>query len=186
MTPTRLATYGVAVLVYLLAIGFVLGGVTLIALSFLNLFALVLGLVMVFAGFLMRPRFGSPVSEEIVEHGETPTLHGLVAEIAAALETRCADAIAVDEHFNASWQIVGIRQRRVLTLGLPLLVALEPQERVALIAHELAHERNGDGTRGLVVGSSLNGLGVLYGLLTLASADRAPRPAPGRSRFAAR
>lgn len=53
----------------------------------------------------------------------------------------------------------------MLTLGLPLLTALEPQERVVLIAHELGHARNGDSRRGLLVGSAVRGLAELYGLL---------------------
>ena len=35
---------------------------------------------------------------------------------------------------------------------------LPPQPRAALIAHELAHARNGDSTRGFFVGSALNAL----------------------------
>ena len=67
--------------------------------------------------------------------------------------------------------MLGWRRRRVLTLGLPLFSALEPQERVALIAHELAHGRNGDSSRGLLVGSSLGGLVELYGLVAPDSAE---------------
>ncbi|MDQ3163474.1 MAG: M48 family metalloprotease [Actinomycetota bacterium] len=50
----------------------------------------------------------------------------------------------------------------MLTLGVPLLTVLEPRERVALVAHELAHGRNGDVTRGLFVGSAVVGLAELY------------------------
>src|SRR5262249_8626043 len=64
-----------------------------------------------------------------------------------------------------SWMVVGVRRRRVLTLGLPLLLLLEPQQRVALVAHELAHARNGDSTRGLVVGSSVRALAEFYAAL---------------------
>jgi heat shock protein HtpX len=61
---------------------------------------------------------------------------------------------------------------------LPLLTALDPQERVALIAHELAHARNGDSTRSFVVGGALNTIGEVYDSLmnsggALASSDAA-------------
>ena len=49
----------------------------------------------------------------------------------------------------------GWRRRRVLRLGIPLLAALDTRETLALLAHELAHERNGDARRGLLVGSTL-------------------------------
>jgi Zn-dependent protease with chaperone function len=54
----------------------------------------------------------------------------------------------------------------VLTLGLPLFELLDADRRVALIAHELAHGRNGDQRRGLVVGSALSTLEELYLALT--------------------
>jgi Zn-dependent protease with chaperone function len=58
-------------------------------------------------------------------------------------------------------------------LGLPLLAGLDPQERVALIAHELAHDRHGDATRGLLVGSAVASLDALSDLL------RPPPAEPG-------
>jgi Zn-dependent protease with chaperone function len=114
----------------------------------------------------MRPRLGSLPDEELVRRDEAPALYGLADEVADALGTPRVDAIAIDHTFNASWSIVGLRRRRLLTLGLPLLAALQPAERVAVIAHELAHGRNGDATRGLLVGSSIRGLGQLYLLLS--------------------
>src|SRR5207247_2018650 len=96
---------------------------------------------------------------------EAPRLYALVDRIAEALETKRVDAIFINRQFNASWSVVGIRRRSVLRLGLPLLSALTPQERVALIAHELGHGRNGDARRGFVVGSAVNGLEQLYVVL---------------------
>ncbi|MHB1571863.1 MAG: M48 family metalloprotease [Solirubrobacteraceae bacterium] len=62
---------------------------------------------------------------------------------------------------------------------MPLLAALEPPVTVALLAHELAHERNGDARRGRLVGSSLTSLSSTLDLLR-------PQPmcrVPGRWRF---
>jgi Zn-dependent protease with chaperone function len=101
----------------------------------------------------------------VLERSEAPALYALVDEVAAALATPSVDIIAVSDDYNASWAIVGLRRRRVVTFGLPLVSALRPAELVALIAHELAHGRNGDVRRGLFVGSAVNGLGELYGLL---------------------
>jgi hypothetical protein len=72
-----------------------------------------------------------------------------VDAVVAALLTRPADYITVDESFNAAWSVSGFRRTRTLTLGLPLAFALESQQLVALTAHEVPHARNGDSTRGL-------------------------------------
>ncbi|TDD55855.1 hypothetical protein E1286_03705 [Nonomuraea terrae] len=61
----------------------------------------------------------------------------------------------------ASFMTYGRRRRRVVEIGYPLWLVLTPQERVALLAHEMAHSSNGDGRHGLVVGSALHSLGVL-------------------------
>ena len=166
LTPAKAGAYAVAALVYALTIALAVGGVLLIVVPFPHIAGSVLGFLMLATAALMRPRLGSLPDERLVSREEAPELYRLADEIASALGTRSVDAIAVDHAFNASWSIVGLRRRRLLTLGLPLLAALGPEERVAVIAHELAHGRNGDATRGLLVGSSLRGLGELYLLLT--------------------
>jgi Zn-dependent protease with chaperone function len=44
-------------------------------------------------------------------------------------------------------------------------MSLRPQERVALLGHEIAHGVNRDGTRGFIIGSALNALDEWIGLL---------------------
>lgn len=166
LTPGRLASYAIALAVYVLTLGLLAGGVALAVLAFPNPVALVVAAIMVGAGFLMRPRLSPPTEEGIVSSEEAPVLHGVVGQAAAALGARSADLVVIDHRYNASWAVAGWRRRRVLTLGLPLLSALEPQERVALIAHELAHGRNGDSSRGLLVGSAVEGLAELYLLVS--------------------
>ena len=116
-------------------------------------------------GWLVRPRLGKAPKTGVLEPQEAPTLYALVAEVADALRTPSADLVVVDGEMNASWSEVGLRRRRVLTLGLPLLAALTSQERVALVAHELAHGRNGDQQRGLFIGSAMSTLEEIYGVL---------------------
>jgi len=162
LTPARAGAYAVAAIVHLLALAFLVGGVALIVLTFFNVFALVGGLVLVGLAILMRPRFRKAPDEGIVTRGDAPTLFRVAEDVAKALEVVPADTIVIDWNFNASWAIVGLRRQRILTLGLPLLAILDPEERVALIAHELAHARNGDSTCGLFVGSAVDGLAEFY------------------------
>jgi Zn-dependent protease with chaperone function len=170
LTPAKAGAYAIAAGVFAFTLACALGGVLLIVLNFPHPVAIVLGLLLLALAFLMRPRLGSVPDEGHVAREGARHLYGLVDRIAEALDADRVDLIVVDHEFNASWAIVGLRRRRVLTLGLPLLAALGPQERVAVIAHELAHGRNGDSTRGLVMGSALNGLIELYGVI-------APNPA---------
>ncbi|MEV0381997.1 hypothetical protein [Nonomuraea sp. NPDC050643] len=69
--------------------------------------------------------------------------------------------VALSGAVNASFRIYG-RRRRVVEIGYPLWLILTPQERVALLAHEMAHSSNGDGRHGLVVSSAMHSLGVLH------------------------
>jgi Zn-dependent protease with chaperone function len=166
LTLGKLVAYVIAAMVYALTLALVAGGVALAWLAWANVFAIALAVLMVGVGLLMRPRLGEPPKEGLVSRAEAPELYALVDEVAEELRVPPVDAIVADRDFNASWAVLGLRRRRVLTLGLPLVALLEPQERVALIAHELAHARNGDATRGLFVGSAVNGLAALYWLLS--------------------
>lgn len=47
---------------------------------------------------------------------------------------------------------------RLLTIGVPLWEILTPQERIALLGHELGHYSNGDTRHGLIIGNALRSL----------------------------
>lgn len=168
LTAAKVAAYGIAACVYVVAIGLVVGGIVL-AVTTPNFLSIFVGLGLVALGFLMRPRLGKPPKDDLLPRDKAPTLYGLIDDVASAIGTRPVDVLVVNADYNASWSIVGLRRQRVLTLGLPLLAALDPQERVALIAHELAHARNGDSSRGFIVGGALNAIAEAYGSLTNAS-----------------
>jgi Zn-dependent protease with chaperone function len=163
--PAKAAAYAIAVLVHATTVALLAGGIALLVLGFPNIAATVAGVVLVGLAALMRPRLGKAPAEDVVAREAAPALAAVADEVAAALDVEPFDVLVVPEAFNASWGVVGLRRRRVLTLGLPLLTALEPRERVAVIGHELAHARNGDATRGLVVGSAVEALAEAYGLV---------------------
>ena len=66
---------------------------------------------------------------------------------------------------NAFTTTVGLRRERVLCLGLPLWATLDPQERVALLVHELGHFVNGDVRRGPLTQIAETTLGRVADLL---------------------
>ena len=161
-TAAKIAAFSIAAMIELLAIGVVGAAFLLAALTFPNVFALVLAVAMLGFAWLIRPRLGKAPTRGLVSRSEAPELYGLLDQVANALTTGPPDLVVIDEEVNASWSMVGIRRQRVLRLGLPLLAVLTPQQRVALVAHELAHGRNGDVRRSMIVTSALNTLSELY------------------------
>jgi Zn-dependent protease with chaperone function len=161
---TRVGAYLVAAVVHLFTASLAVVGLLVLVTGLPNPFAL-FGLVFLGPAILMRPRLGRVPETGRVGREEAPQLYALVDAVASALGTRTVDCIVIDESFNANWSVRGIRRRRVLTVGLPLLTALTSSERIALVGHELSHDRNGDAGRGLFISSAVEALLEQYLLL---------------------
>ncbi|BCJ44089.1 hypothetical protein GCM10010168_09020 [Actinoplanes ianthinogenes] len=86
----------------------------------------------------------------VVGREHMPELYRLVERVAAGTGAPMPDRIHVDFQANAGAATVGLRRTRVLTLGVPMLLALRPQELVALIGHGLGQLKHLDGTRSLL------------------------------------
>ncbi|MCX2182793.1 M48 family metalloprotease [Streptomyces sp. SKN60] len=118
------------------------------------------GLLLALA-FVLRPRFGRlrKGSElPLLESADAPRLFALIDEIGVLVGTRGVDVVVLDADVNAFVSAYGIRRRRVLVLGMPLWATLDPQERIALLGHELGHYAHGDTRHGFLVGSALGSL----------------------------
>ncbi|MEG3633391.1 M48 family metallopeptidase [Micromonospora palythoicola] len=140
-------------------------GVWLTLRSFPSL-TLLPGVILLAFAFVLRPRFGRLDPDlTVLSRQQAPELFALVDEVAAALDTPTPEVIGVDGDLNAYAGQVGLRQRRVLCLGLPYWGALGPQERVALLAHELGHFVNGDPRRMVLTQPAFRTLGEAADLL---------------------
>lgn len=126
--------------------------------------SVIFGLFCIGMAWLLLPR-PMPLPKKTVDLKAFPALKSLVDDITAKLGGEPVRHIVIDEDFNASYAVAGWRRRPLLHLGLPLWIALAPQERVALIAHEIAHGVNGDSSRGFLLGSALGALDEWIGLL---------------------
>ncbi|MFI0740683.1 M48 family metallopeptidase [Streptomyces sp. NPDC021100] len=116
---------------------------------------MVLGPVLLVLAWVLRPRFpGLSAKGPVLRRADAPELYALVDEIAAVVGTRGVDAIAIDPDVNASVTTYGVRGRRLLTLGLPLWETLTPQQRIAILGHELGHYAHGDIRHGHVVATA--------------------------------
>ncbi|MCP5026123.1 MAG: M48 family metalloprotease [Actinomycetia bacterium] len=142
-------------------------GIWLIITNWPSLLGLLLAAPLFLLAYLLRPRLGRlPKHAATVSRGEAPTLFGVIDDIADELDAPPVEVIVVSNRFNASIARVGARRRLVLEIGLPFWTLLSPKQRVALLAHELAHEVNGDPRRGLFVWGAANMLNVWHRLLT--------------------
>lgn len=70
-------------------------------------------------------------------------------------------AVAVSAEANLWYLQTGWRFRPVVGIGLPLWAGLQPQERIAVLAHELGHGRHGDARSSWLVAGAWS---VLEGL----------------------
>ncbi|WP_162251538.1 MULTISPECIES: M48 family metallopeptidase [unclassified Nocardioides] len=95
--------------------------------------------------WLTRPHilFAADPDSVLVDPERAPGITTLVAQVAQLLGTRPPTEIRIDSEFNAYVAPRGLRGRQ-LVLGAPLWVALGPQERVALLGHEIGHLAHGD------------------------------------------
>ena len=157
----RLGSVGLALLCYVPTLGILALGLFLIVDRFPNVAGLLIGITLLLLGLAVAPRFPQlSKSAVIVRRSDAPTLYAVVDRAAAALHARPVNSIAIDRRVNASWSAVGIRRRRVLTIGIPLWDALTDQERITVIGHELGHETNGDLASSWLVGNALVTLGT--------------------------
>ncbi|MCX5361259.1 M48 family metallopeptidase [Streptomyces sp. NBC_00124] len=116
------------------------------------------GLLLLALAWTLRPRLNRlPGHARVLSRDDAPELYALIDEVAALSGTRSVDIVVVDAQANASVTHLGLR-RRLLTLGLPLWEVLTPQQRIALLGHELGHFTNGDTRHGMVVGTAYRSL----------------------------
>lgn len=150
--------YALALAVHAVTVAAVAAGIGLLIRGWGG-FGMVPGLLLLALAWSLRPRLPRlPEDVPVLHRADAPELFALVDEVATVVGTRGVDAIAVDGMVNASVGTYGIRDRRLLTLGLPLWEVLTPQQRIALFGHELGHYSNGDARHGRVVGAAYRSL----------------------------
>ncbi|MFI5492760.1 M48 family metalloprotease [Actinoplanes sp. NPDC051859] len=143
-TAARATILVVAVLLLLLVAAFAAGGLWLIAYDFPRL-TILPGLALLGLAVALRPRFGGVASEvHVLTEEQAPELFALISRVATALGAPMPHIVGFDSGLGAYTTTIGLRRWRTLVLGVPLWTALDPQERVALVGHELGHFVNGD------------------------------------------
>lgn len=158
----RVAAHLLSALILLIPLVGFLTGIALLAFYRPLWFSILLSLLAFAMAFAFRPRAADlPENVHLVHRDEAPTLYAVLDELATAVGTRKVAAVAVSAEANVWYQQIGWRFRPVIGIGLPLWAGLRPQERIAILAHELGHGRHGDARSGWLVGSAWS---VLEGL----------------------
>jgi Zn-dependent protease with chaperone function len=131
------------------AIGAVAGivGVGLLLGPWSNLMVVFGGATLVLMCWIARPRTSEP-PHYLISRAQSPVLYALSDRMAAKMGAPVLRGIGVSAEFNANYRSASWRGHRYMELGSLLFAVLTPQERVAIIAHELSHGANGDPLRG--------------------------------------
>ncbi len=166
VTISAATSVAFAVLVHVITFSVFVVGAWVTLTNFPHTFAWLVGLPLLLLSVLLRPRLGGIRSGTVLMPADKAvTLYELVNGVAAQIKAKPIDVIALNADFNAAHGLLGLRRRRVLWIGLGLWNALNDRERVALIAHEMAHQVNGDLTYGLIVGTALRTLAEWHAVL---------------------
>jgi Zn-dependent protease with chaperone function len=163
----------IAVLVHALTLAIAAGGISLIAWDWPNALLIGAGVVLLAIAWLLRPQPGR-MPAEFATRRDYPELFRLVDAVAGALDAPHVDGIVLSRGLEAAFAEAGWRRKRILILGVPLLAALDGQERVAVIAHELAHAVSGDPRTNLAIVTALQSLNRWYDWLRPIEAPRTP------------
>lgn len=141
-----------AIAIYAASVALGVAGIAILMAPWGNIFTALLACILILLCWIALPRPTSLPDYPIAE-SQCPTLYLLARRIAEKMRAPPIAGIGISADFNANYRAAGWRMRRYIELGAPLLAILSPEERVAVIAHELSHGANGDPLRG----------GFLYG-----------------------
>nr|BFE72055.1 hypothetical protein GCM10020092_053560 [Actinoplanes digitatis] len=160
-SAARVITMAVAVFLLLFVVAVAGLGVWLTGYHFPGI-TILPGVALLGVAVALRPRLGRVRDDlHLLDRDEAPELWALVDRVAVASGAPVPHLVGLDSSFGAYTTTVGLRRRRVLCLGAPLWSVLDPQERVALVGHELGHFVNGDLRRGPLTQVALSTLGRL-------------------------
>lgn len=155
-----------ATIVHLISISLFLLGFYLLIFQNDNFMFIAAGLILFGIAWLARPRVPKLDKDvHLISRQEFPYLFEAVDQLADAMQVKRIDGIIIDDAFNASVAQIGWRRRKIIKIGLPLFSIMEPEEQLAILAHEFGHISNGDLTRSFYIGTALYTLQTWYELL---------------------
>lgn len=160
----KLLAITIAALIHLITFAFLAIAILFFALAAKSLIFVLFGFLSlcVFLALFPKP---PKVPENSLSATDYPALFKTVTRVQDALGAKPLHHLVVNDEFNASFTLTGWLRRPTLTLGYPLLHVLSTQEKVSLIAHELAHGINHDSSRSIFIGSAIYALNQWHEML---------------------
>ena len=134
-----------------------LAGLAVLAFGYPNIPGLLMGALIFAAGIYLRPSARRNTQLTLSEK-EAPTLFRLFDEISNHLESPKITGFHLNGEFNAYMAQFG-KNERVVGIGAPLWLSFDGAERLAVLAHELAHLANNDPRRYNFTGAAMETLG---------------------------
>ncbi|MFD2328675.1 M48 family metallopeptidase [Cohnella sp. GCM10020058] len=101
----------------------------------------------------------------LLDRSRYPAIYRVLDELAEGLGATRVDHVIAVRDYTAFLTTAGWRRRRIVGIGLPLFAALAPEEKIAILAHEMAHHANRDITRRWFVGSAWRTLAVWHNMV---------------------
>ncbi|MEL6990030.1 MAG: M48 family metallopeptidase [Pseudomonadota bacterium] len=121
-------------------------GVFIIYASFFDWGPAILGLILITFGYFLKPA-KIKNKDKTYRREDLPQLFALLDEIAEWVGTEPPKGVHIDRECNAYMTEFRRPHEWVLGIGLPFWAALTGPQKVALLAHELAHKVNNDPLR---------------------------------------
>ncbi len=134
------AAYAVAGMVHLMTAALFIGSVLLIVIGWRTVVQPMMGLALLGLALAMRPRSGHLNPDlPTLREADAPALFDLLGGIAGTCGVRPPDSVQLTPEFSVTVTHYGFPRKRCLVVGLLLWAAYPPQQRVAAVAHALAH-----------------------------------------------
>jgi Zn-dependent protease with chaperone function len=163
LTPAKTVALVLAAMVHATTLLLLAGGLALIV-TVHAVWSIVAGLLLILVAWATRPRLGTP-PDRVEARGAVPAVYEALDRIAAAAAATRVNGIALTAAFNAGIGRAGWRRRTYMWIGVPLIEVMSPQERLAVLAHEVGHEVNGDPQRTGFIGSAISTVVAWHNLL---------------------
>ncbi len=157
MSFSKFTAFFIAAFVHFLTLLFLFLGVWLFIFGWTSFFLIFIAIICLLIAWVIRPRF-NPFPKNAISREDFPALYDFADSIAESLGAKNVDAIVINDEFNAAFGQVGLKNKKILYIGLPLWTILSAEEKTALISHELSHGINGDPMRGFFIGTAINSL----------------------------
>lgn len=164
VTPAIIIAYILSILVHSLTLLFFVLAIIVIQSKGLLIFKLIFFVIALLLVYYLLPK-PQKKPKNIIPKEKIPEIYKLIDELSEAMGGIKIDGIIISDEFNAWYTEMGIKKKRYICIGLPLFYMLDNNEKIAVLAHELAHGINRDISKMLVVYSAIYSLVGWYNIM---------------------